>query len=295
MERARPFIEAKQRQILVARLNVHALLITAVLMLIAGMGLTFASPAQAQDEAAEPTPAPLMPPDGAILNELFERTNALRARYNRHPYVRNEALDRAAQDQAEWLVRTRSRSHFRRDGSRPSTRAAAAGFQTGYWCCGENYYMSIDATPDMVFDFWRWSPSHVVNVLHRDFTDMGLGMTTDGYRISYVTVFGQAGFPPVVVETVVEEAPPPQETLPEPRPEQVPEPPPEAAPAEAAMIAPAEETGYIEYFAAPGDTLSRIANRFGTTVSALAAFNNIADPNFIYESQRILIPSNTSP
>ena len=258
--------------------------------LFVGFSFNATAPAQAQDDDAEPTPAPLMPPDQEILQQLFERTNALRARYNRHPYVRNEALDRAAQDQAEWLVRTRSRSHFRRDGSRPSTRAAAAGFQTGYWCCGENYYMSIDATPDMVFDFWRYSPSHVVNVLHREFTDMGLGMTSDGYRISYVTVFGRAGFPEAAVETIVDTEQPT-----EPAPE-----PPAEAPGEASALAAPEEAApppvsYIEYYAAPGDTLSRIAARFGTTVSALVELNNIANPNFIYEAQRILIPTTDSP
>ena len=45
------------------------------------------------------------------------------------------------------------------------------------------------------------------------------------------------------------------------------------------------------YTVVPGDTLSGIAARFGTTVSALASANNIADPNFIYPGQVLRVGS----
>lgn len=41
----------------------------------------------------------------------------------------------------------------------------------------------------------------------------------------------------------------------------------------------------------PGDTLYRISQECGTTVSALASYNDIADPNQIHVGQRIAIPS----
>jgi len=40
-----------------------------------------------------------------------------------------------------------------------------------------------------------------------------------------------------------------------------------------------------------GDTLSNIALRFGTTVSAIAQANNISNPSLIYPGQRLIIPS----
>ncbi|MBA1336812.1 MAG: hypothetical protein HPY66_3248 [Firmicutes bacterium] len=43
------------------------------------------------------------------------------------------------------------------------------------------------------------------------------------------------------------------------------------------------------YVVRPGDTLWCLANAFGTTVSILAANNNIADPNLILAGQEILI------
>lgn len=44
------------------------------------------------------------------------------------------------------------------------------------------------------------------------------------------------------------------------------------------------------YVVQPGDTLSAIAVRFGTTVQALVALNNIANPNLIYVGQVLTIP-----
>ena len=47
---------------------------------------------------------------------------------------------------------------------------------------------------------------------------------------------------------------------------------------------------YITYVVQPGDTLSEIAVRYGTTYQALAALNNISDPNLIHPGQTIRVP-----
>lgn len=44
-----------------------------------------------------------------------------------------------------------------------------------------------------------------------------------------------------------------------------------------------------------GDTLSGIAQRFGTTVSTLAALNGISNPNFIYVGQTLRLPGGAAP
>ncbi len=49
------------------------------------------------------------------------------------------------------------------------------------------------------------------------------------------------------------------------------------------------------YTVRPGDTLFSIAQRFGTTVSTLAAANNIANPNLISVGQVLRIPTGTAP
>ena len=50
----------------------------------------------------------------------------------------------------------------------------------------------------------------------------------------------------------------------------------------------------ITYTVKKGDTLSAIANRYGTTVSAIATANNIDNPNYIQVGQQLIIPSNES-
>lgn len=52
---------------------------------------------------------------------------------------------------------------------------------------------------------------------------------------------------------------------------------------------PTVQSSGTTYIVQPGDTLSEIAQRFGTTYQSLAAINNIADPNRIYPGQEIVI------
>ena len=55
-----------------------------------------------------------------------------------------------------------------------------------------------------------------------------------------------------------------------------------------------KQTQTITYTVKKGDTLSAIANRYGTTVSAIATANNIDNPNYIQVGQQLIIPSNES-
>lgn len=51
-----------------------------------------------------------------------------------------------------------------------------------------------------------------------------------------------------------------------------------------------EKADYIVYIVKAGDTLSKIANAYHTTVSAIAKRNNIKNPNLIIVGQRLEIP-----
>ncbi len=53
---------------------------------------------------------------------------------------------------------------------------------------------------------------------------------------------------------------------------------------------PDEPVGYVEYTVQPGDTLSSIARRYGTTWRVLAEFNGLDDPDLIIDGQIIKIP-----
>lgn len=50
----------------------------------------------------------------------------------------------------------------------------------------------------------------------------------------------------------------------------------------------------ITYRVAAGDTLTEIAQRYGTTVNALVSANKIKDPDLIQIGQRLTIPVNST-
>jgi putative chitinase len=62
-----------------------------------------------------------------------------------------------------------------------------------------------------------------------------------------------------------------------------------------APSAPAPSGGGSTYRVRPGDTLSGIASRFGTSVSALAALNGISNPNLIQAGQVLRIGGSSQP
>jgi LysM repeat protein len=64
----------------------------------------------------------------------------------------------------------------------------------------------------------------------------------------------------------------------------------------AASVLPAEaQAGPTTYTVQPGDTLVRLASRFGVTVGALVEANRIEDPNLIRVGQVLTIPASGAP
>lgn len=57
---------------------------------------------------------------------------------------------------------------------------------------------------------------------------------------------------------------------------------------------PSNDISYINYIVIKGDTLSKIASKYNTTVSDLVQINNINNPNIIYENQFIKVPVKSS-
>lgn len=53
-------------------------------------------------------------------------------------------------------------------------------------------------------------------------------------------------------------------------------------------------TNYVTITIVRGDTLSSIANNYGTTVQELVSINNISNPNLIYAGNTLKVPSTTS-
>jgi len=81
---------------------------------------------------------------------------------------------------------------------------------------------------------------------------------------------------------------------PSPTPTPTPTPSPTATPAPTPAQAPTTGTQSVEYIVQSGDTLLRIANRFGVTTQQIISFNSISNPNLIRVGQRLLIPTSTA-
>ncbi len=61
------------------------------------------------------------------------------------------------------------------------------------------------------------------------------------------------------------------------------------------IVDPEEQAPELLYTVQGGDTLFRIATRFGLTVNDLARANNVADPTLIYRGQQLIIPGVKAP
>jgi len=62
-------------------------------------------------------------------------------------------------------------------------------------------------------------------------------------------------------------------------------------PSSSATTAPSQDQGSTTvHVVRRGEILARIAQKYGTTVSAIATANNLANPSFIYVGQRLVIP-----
>lgn len=66
----------------------------------------------------------------------------------------------------------------------------------------------------------------------------------------------------------------------------------EPAPVQPTPPKPVEEDNTEYYTIQSGDTLSSIAQKYGTTVSQLCKWNNISNPNLIYAGNTIIVKSN---
>ena len=66
-----------------------------------------------------------------------------------------------------------------------------------------------------------------------------------------------------------------------------------SSPGQGIVSRPVQASGTI-YVVRAGDTLGRIAARYGTTVQALMNANGIRNANFVYVGQRLVIPGGSS-
>lgn len=238
-------------------------LLVFISVLLVGLNIT-ALTTQADD---------IVPTTPISLEEMLNNVNALRISKQRAPLIVNDALNRAAQEQADYISNTGNYAHYH-GGSSPTTRATTAGYQTTEWCCSENTHRT--QIGKSAWEFWNYSRSHYYNMINPKWTEIGLAISNVGPWTGWVLVFGSG----IQAEPEAPAAQAPTNTL---------------APAmsqntSTQPVSFTMTTGAASgYRVVWGDTLSKIAQRHGVSISDLKAANSLTS-DLIYAGQMLMIP-----
>ncbi len=126
--------------------------------------------------------------------EVLGRVNAARKRAGLPPLTPDPRLDQAAERHAEDMLARSYFAHQAPDGTTVRERTRAAGY--AWRAVGENIALGQMSVAE-VMDSWLESREHRENILDRDFTQLGVGLTlgrdakTGEYRTLWVQCFGR--------------------------------------------------------------------------------------------------------
>lgn len=116
----------------------------------------------------------VLPDLDELRSEHLSKLNAIRSREGLGVLKPNATLNQVAQDYACLLARTDHFDHVGPDGTTPSDRARAGGYE--FCSLAENIakgYQSVDT----VLRGWVKSEGHLRNIRHRAMTEIGFGVT----------------------------------------------------------------------------------------------------------------------
>ncbi|MFF9909033.1 CAP domain-containing protein [Streptomyces sp. NPDC013457] len=135
-----------------------------------------APPATAKPPATE-RDSGTRPAGSGEAEEVVRLVNVERAAAGCKALTIDADLTEAAQEYTDDMAATGNFSHTGTDGSQPQDRIEAAGYT---WSrSGENIAKG-QADAAAVMDAWMHSPGHRANILNCDFTEIGVGVSTDG-------------------------------------------------------------------------------------------------------------------
>ena len=113
---------------------------------------------------------------------ILDQTNRFRKQQDLEPLSRQDQLQQAAQEFAEYMSKTDKYGH-RADGRTPAERAEAAGYD--YCIVRENIAYVTDTGNNKAeplarqfFEGWKESPEHRENLLADAATEIGVGLAT---------------------------------------------------------------------------------------------------------------------
>ncbi len=137
--------------------------------------------------APSPTAGPASAPPSAVVADLLNRINALRAQNGLAPYRLNDQLTAAAQRHSQDMANTGNISPTGSDGSTASQRIRESGYGEG--CC-ENIFGGLAGAAGDAVQYWMENPGPRDNLLNPQFLDAGIGVATSGTGTYYTVTFG---------------------------------------------------------------------------------------------------------
>jgi uncharacterized protein YkwD len=136
-------------------------------------------------QTAPPAPGSEVTDEEKVFVEL---TNKEREKAKLPPYKINATLCRIARAHSENMARQEKMNH-ELDGKNPTRRINESGYP--WQRVGENIARAEDNTPEEVMLGWMESPHHRDNILHKEFTEIGVGLARKGKDTYYTQVFAK--------------------------------------------------------------------------------------------------------
>lgn len=136
-----------------------------------------------------------------LVNVLLDETNKSRLTVDLNPLAVSQTLTESAQMKANDMALRGYFAHIGPDGTTPWSWFKKAGYAYEY--AGENLAVNFFDSKDLA-DAWMNSPSHRANVLHTQFTEIGIAIASGNFQGKHaVFVVEHFGKPRTPVHSLV--------------------------------------------------------------------------------------------
>ncbi len=200
--------------------------------------------------------------------EILRLVNQVRAGYGLPPFIWDNSLAVAAQNQAVYMATNNIYSHTGVGGSSPASRAIAAGYPGQ---ASENIVGGTDLTPNQGVIWWQNSPIHFNTMISQKYIHAGVGYALGHDQNFYALV---VGVPSDQTSGPVIQREPEGEAL--------------AAVAPIQLAAPRDD-GSIVHVVGPGHSFWAISARYEIPLEQLYLYNNIDQDSVINPGDELLI------
>ncbi len=216
-----------------------------------------------------PSAAPVVLAQAGSNQEILRLVNELRANYGLPPFVWDQRLASAAQNQANYMAENNIYSHTGNGGSSPQSRASAAGFPGR---ATENVVGGTNLTPGQGVVWWRNSPIHLNTLLSPNYSHVGIGTAYGFDQNFYALVAGSpSGYDAPAAPQVTDD----NDQL--------------LAPVAPVILAQPREDGSIVHVIDTGQSFWVIAARYEVPLELLYLFNNLNEESVITPGDELII------